>query len=194
MTINSSRSQYTDAPYVQESLFDLGPDEQLGYRVPIACQVAGITYRQLDYWARTNLVKPSIRNARGSGSQRLYSFKDVLVLKIVKRLLDTGISLQNIRLAVESLRERGVNDIAEITLVSDGTTVYECHSNEQVIDLLSGGQGVFGVAIPGIMKELSGTISSFPAERIDPALADDSKAASGIDELAALRVRKSHSA
>ena len=194
MTINSSRSQYTDAPYVQESLFDLGPDEQLGYRVPIACQVAGITYRQLDYWARTNLVKPSIRNARGSGSQRLYSFKDVLVLKIVKRLLDTGISLQNIRLAVESLRERGVNDIAEITLVSDGTTVYECHSNEQVIDLLSGGQGVFGVPIPGIMKELSGTISSFPAERIDPALADDSKAASGIDELAALRVRKSHSA
>jgi transcriptional regulator len=194
VTINSSRSQYTDAPYVQESLFDLGPDEQLGYRVPIACQVAGITYRQLDYWARTNLVKPSIRNARGSGSQRLYSFKDVLVLKIVKRLLDTGISLQNIRLAVESLRERGVNDIAEITLVSDGTTVYECHSNEQVIDLLSGGQGVFGVAIPGIMKELSGTISSFPAERIDPALADDSKAASGIDELAALRVRKSHSA
>ncbi|WP_282006745.1 MerR family transcriptional regulator [Corynebacterium pseudodiphtheriticum] len=194
MTINSSRSQYTDASYVQESLFDLGPDEQLGYRVPIACQVAGITYRQLDYWARTNLVKPSIRNARGSGSQRLYSFKDVLVLKIVKRLLDTGISLQNIRLAVESLRERGVNDIAEITLVSDGTTVYECHSNEQVIDLLSGGQGVFGVAIPGIMKELSGTISSFPAERIDPALADDSKAASGIDELAALRVRKSHSA
>ncbi|RUP88462.1 MerR family transcriptional regulator [Corynebacterium pseudodiphtheriticum] len=192
--MNSSRSQYTDAPYVQESLFDLGPDEQLGYRVPIACQVAGITYRQLDYWARTNLVKPSIRNARGSGSQRLYSFKDVLVLKIVKRLLDTGISLQNIRLAVESLRERGVNDIAEITLVSDGTTVYECHSNEQVIDLLSGGQGVFGVAIPGIMKELSGTISSFPAERIDPALADDSKAASGIDELAALRVRKSHSA
>lgn len=194
MTINSSRFQYTDAPYVQESLFDLGPDEQLGYRVPIACQVAGITYRQLDYWARTNLVKPSIRNARGSGSQRLYSFKDVLVLKIVKRLLDTGISLQNIRLAVESLRVRGVNDIAEITLVSDGTTVYECHSNEQVIDLLSGGQGVFGVAIPGIMKELSGTISSFPAERIDPALADDSKAASGIDELAALRVRKSHSA
>ena len=87
-----------------------------------------------------------------------------------------------------------MNDIAEITLVSDGTTVYECHSNEQVIDLLSGGQGVFGVAIPGIMKELSGTISSFPAERIDPALADDSKAASGIDELAALRVRKSHSA
>ena len=124
--IEDSQSEST---YVQESLFDVGPDEEVGYRVPIACQVAGITYRQLDYWARTNLVNPSIRTARGSGSQRLYSFKDVLVLKIVKRLLDTGISLQNIRLAVESLRDRGVNDLAELTLVSDGTTVYECRSN-----------------------------------------------------------------
>ena len=107
---------------VQESLFDIGPDEEVGYRVPIACQVAGITYRQLDYWARTKLVEPSIRTARGSGTQRLYSFKDILVLKIVKRLLDTGISLQNIRLAVDKLRDRGVDDLAQITLVSDGTT------------------------------------------------------------------------
>ena len=172
---------------VQESLFDVGPDEEVGYRVPIACQVAGITYRQLDYWARTNLVKPSIRNARGSGSQRLYSFKDVLVLKIVKRLLDTGISLQNIRLAVDSLRDRGVNDIAELTLVSDGTTVYECRSADEVIDLLGGGQGVFGIAVPGIMKELSGTISDFPSERIDEVVEDNVAA---IDELAALRNRK----
>ncbi|AKE39133.1 MerR HTH family regulatory protein [Corynebacterium camporealensis] len=178
----------THDEYVQESLFDVGPDEEVGYRVPIACQVAGITYRQLDYWARTNLVKPSIRNARGSGSQRLYSFKDVLVLKIVKRLLDTGISLQNIRLAVESLRDRGVNDLAELTLVSDGTTVYECRSNEEVIDLLAGGQGVFGIAVPGIMKELSGTISNFPAERVDNT--DDEATVIGLDELAARRQRK----
>lgn len=171
---------------IQESLFELGPDEQAGYRVPIACQVAGITYRQLDYWARTNLVNPSIRTARGSGSQRLYSFRDVLVLKIVKRLLDTGISLHNIRLAVESLRDRGVSDLAELTLVSDGKTVYECRSNDDVIDLLSGGQGVFGIAVPGIMKELSGTISSFPSERID---AEDNVV--GLDELAARRQRKS---
>lgn len=175
--------------YVQESLFDIGPDEELGYRVPIACQVAGITYRQLDYWARTDLVKPSIRTARGSGSQRLYSFKDVLVLKIVKRLLDTGISLQNIRLAVESLRDRGVNDLAELTLVSDGTTVYECRSNDEVIDLLAGGQGVFGIAVPGILKELSGTITSFPAERIVEE--DEADVVVGLDELAARRKRKS---
>mgnify|MGYP002759656711 FL=1 len=183
--IEDSQSEST---YVQESLFDVGPDEEVGYRVPIACQVAGITYRQLDYWARTNLVNPSIRTARGSGSQRLYSFKDVLVLKIVKRLLDTGISLQNIRLAVESLRDRGVNDLAELTLVSDGTTVYECRSNDEVIDLLAGGQGVFGIAVPGILKELSGTISSFPSERIEDFPEDN---VVGLDELAARRKRKS---
>ena len=192
MSINGERDEYTatfgaDEGYVQESLFDVGPDEELGYRVPIACQVAGITYRQLDYWARTNLVNPSIRTARGSGSQRLYSFKDVLVLKTVKRLLDTGISLQNIRVAVDSLRDRGVNDLAELTLVSDGTTVYECRSNDEVIDLLAGGQGVFGIAVPGILKELSGTISSFPAERVDEF---EEETVVGIDELAARRKRK----
>ena len=84
------------------------PDELVGYRGPAACQIAGITYRQLDYWARTGLVAPTIRSAHGSGSQRLYSFKDVLVLKVVKRLLDTGVSLQNIRVAVDHLRQRGV--------------------------------------------------------------------------------------
>lgn len=169
---------------VQGSLFDVGPDQEVGYRVPIACQVAGITYRQLDYWARTKLVTPSIRSAHGSGSQRLYSFKDILVLKIVKGLLDTGISLQNIRLAVEKLRDLGVDDLANITLVSDGTTVYECRSSEEVIDLLAGGQGVFGIAVPGIMKELTGTISSFPSERIDE---EDEVVA---DELAARRRRR----
>lgn len=179
------------AEAVQESLFDIGPDEEVGYRVPITCQVAGITYRQLDYWARTDLVKPSIRGAHGSGSQRLYSFRDILVLKIVKRLLDTGISLQNIRLAVDRLRDRGVQDIAEITLVSDGTTVYECHSSDEVIDLLGGGQGVFGIAVPGIMKELTGTIAEFPSERVDP----QSEAATvvGIDELAFRRAARKSS-
>src|ERR1700757_3177289 len=128
---------------VQPGLFpdDSVPDELVGYRGPSACQIAGITYRQLDYWARTSLVVPSIRSAAGSGSQRLYSFKDILVLKIVKRLLDTGISLQNIRVAVDHLRQRGVQDLANITLFSDGTTVYECTSAEEVVDLLQGGQG-----------------------------------------------------
>lgn len=154
---------------VQPGLFpdDSVPDELVGYRGPSACQIAGITYRQLDYWARTSLVVPSIRSAAGSGSQRLYSFKDILVLKIVKRLLDTGISLHNIRVAVDHLRQRGVRDLANITLFSDGTTVYECTSAEEVVDLLQGGQGVFGIAVSGAMRELTGAIADFPGERAD---------------------------
>lgn len=187
----SSTTQPPHSEYIQESLFDIGPDEQAGYRVTTACQAAGITYRQLDYWARTKLVVPSIRGARGSGSQRLYSFKDLLVLKIVKGLLDTGISLQNIRLAVDALRDRGVADLAQLTLVSDGKTVYECRSDDEVIDLLSGGQGVFGIAVPGIMKELSGTIEALPAERIDDSAAADEEQLARVDELAVRRRRKS---
>ena len=186
--LNQVGEQETTSAAVQESLFDVGPSDEVGYRVPIACQVAGITYRQLDYWARTGLVRPSIRGAKGSGSQRLYSFKDILVLKIVKGLLDTGISLQNIRLSVDKLRDRGVSDIAEITLVSDGVTVYECRSNEEIIDLLGGGQGVFGIAVPQIMKELTGTISAFPSERVEEEI--DAPNVIGFDELADRRRRK----
>ncbi|MDY6811646.1 MAG: MerR family transcriptional regulator [Actinomycetota bacterium] len=162
---------------------DTVPDDLVGYRVPSACQIAGITYRQLDYWARTSLVVPSIRGAAGSGSQRLYSFKDILVLKIVKRLLDTGISLQNIRVAVDHLRQRGVEDLARITLFSDGTTVYECTSAEEVVDLLQGGQGVFGIAVSGAMRELTGTIADFPGERADGGVTETAPE----DELAARR-------
>ena len=170
---------------VQAGLFpdDSVPDELVGYRGPSACQIAGITYRQLDYWARTSLVVPSIRSAAGSGSQRLYSFKDILVLKIVKRLLDTGISLHNIRVAVDHLRQRGVQDLANITLFSDGTTVYECTSAEEVVDLLQGGQGVFGIAVSGAMRELTGAIADFPGERAD----DGESIATPEDELASRR-------
>jgi DNA-binding transcriptional MerR regulator len=139
-------------------------DDSVGYRGPTACHAAGISYRQLDYWARTGLVVPSVRDATGSGSQRLYSFRDIVVLKVVKRLLDAGVSLQNIRKAIDTLRSRGVGDLAGITLISDGTTVYECRSPEEVVDLLQGGQGVFGIAISGAFKEIEGTLSTIPTE------------------------------
>ena len=155
-----------------------------------AAEIVGITYRQLDYWARTKLVVPSIRTATGSGSQRLYSFKDLAVLKVVKNLLDTGVSLNNIRLAVEQLRRHGVRDLARITLFSDGVTVYECTSPEEVVDLLQGGQGVFGIAVGGAMREISGTISRFPAERADAAVVDHSPE----DELASRRARGTRTA
>ena len=139
--------------------------EDTGYRGPTACKAAGITYRQLDYWARTGLVEPSVRGATGSGTQRLYSFRDILVLKVVKRLLDTGVSLQQIRVAVSHLRERGVEDLAQITLMSDGASVYECTSADEVIDLVQGGQGVFGIAVGRVWREVEGSLAELPGER-----------------------------
>ena len=147
--------------------YDEVDTDLVGYRGPTACAAAGITYRQLDYWARTGLVAPSVRGATGSGTQRLYGFKDILVLKVVKRLLDTGVSLQQIRVAISHLRERGVEDLARITLMSDGASVYECTSDDEVIDLVQGGQGVFGIAVSGAMRELTGAIADFPGERAD---------------------------
>ena len=142
------------------------PPEDVGYRGPTACAAAGITYRQLDYWARTKLVEPSVRSAQGSGSQRLYSFRDILVLKVVKRLLDTGVSLQQIRTAVTHLRDRGVRDLAQITLMSDGVSVYECTSADEVVDLLQGGQGVFGIALGRVWQEVEGSLAELPGERV----------------------------
>ncbi len=136
-----------------------------GYRGPTACSAAGITYRQLDYWARTGLVDPSVRGATGSGTQRLYSFRDILLLKVIKRLLDAGISLQQIRTAVQHLRARGTDDLTRVTLMSDGASVYECTSNDEIIDLLQGGQGVFGIAIGGVWREIEGSLAELPSER-----------------------------
>ncbi len=171
----TSREAGTSAPAVPpqraqgmlfgDSLPDL--DADTGYRGPTACRAAGITYRQLDYWARTGLVQPSVRPATGSGTQRLYSFRDILVLKVVKRLLDTGVSLQQIRSAVEHLRERGVEDLAQITLMSDGASVYECTSADEVIDLVQGGQGVFGIAVGRVWREVEGSLAELPTERVD---------------------------
>lgn len=190
----AARRETAPSEPVQPGLFpdDSIPDELVGYRGPSACQIAGITYRQLDYWARTSLVVPSIRSAAGSGSQRLYSFKDILVLKVVKRLLDTGVSLQNIRTAVDTLRERGVEDLAQITLLSDGTTVYECTSSEEVVDLLRGGQGVFGIAVSGALRELVGSLAALPGERADGTEAGPR--VSVADELARRRQQRTASA
>jgi len=166
--------------------------DDVGYRGPTACAAAGITYRQLDYWARTALVEPSVRAAHGSGSQRLYSFRDICVLKVVKRLLDTGISLQQIRTAVEHLRDRGADDLARLTLMSDGVSVYECTSTDEVVDLLAGGQGVFGIALGRIWREVDGTLAELPSERAQKPGSQDGTADSR-DELAARRAMRTSS-
>lgn len=175
----------------QGMLFDEGLphlDEHAGYRGPTACKAAGITYRQLDYWARTGLVVPTVRGAHGSGSQRLYSFRDILVLQVVKRLLDTGVSLQQIRTAVSTLRERGVEDLAQITLMSDGASVYECTSAEEVIDLVQGGQGVFGIAVGKVWRDVEASILELPVERARDEAEDFPQ-----DELARRRAARSAS-
>ena len=157
---------------------------EVGYRGPVAAGVVGITYRQLDYWARTGLVAPTVRPATGSGTARLYGFRDILELKIVKRLLDTGVSLQQIRSAVEHLRMRGTTDLTQVTLMSDGASVYECTSADEVIDLLAGGQGVFGIAVGRVWQEIEGSLSQLPGERLDGVANDDVAA---MDELSARR-------
>jgi DNA-binding transcriptional MerR regulator len=162
-------------------------DTTTGYRGAIACRAVGITYRQLDYWARTGLVEPSIRPATGSGTQRLYSFRDILVLKVVKRLLDTGVSLQQIRVAVGHLRQRGVDDLAQITLMSDGASVYECTSADEVIDLVQGGQGVFGIAVGRVWREVEGDLASLPTERAE----EPTGLVNGDDELSVRRRARS---
>jgi DNA-binding transcriptional MerR regulator len=173
----------------QGVLFDSGApelSEETGYRGPAACKAAGITYRQLDYWARTGLVEPSVRSASGSGSQRLYGFRDILVLKVVKRLLDTGVSLQQIRMAITSLRQAGVDELSHITLMSDGATVYECTSPDEIVDLLAGGQGVFGIALGKVWREVEGELAELPSERPDDAV----PASHPGDELSARRAAR----
>ena len=132
-------------------------DEQ-GYRVPDVCRIVGISYRQLDYWTRTGLVRPSVRDARGSGSQRLYSFQDLALLRIIKKLLDTGVSLQQVRKAIGTLRALKEPEVGT-TIVSDGTRIYAVESPEAVVDLLAKGQGVFALAVDKVWTDLEGTIA-----------------------------------
>src|SRR2546421_11413300 len=117
-----------------------------GFRGPQVCKIVGITYRQLDYWARTDLLRPSISEARGSGTQRLYSYRDLLELKVIKRLLDAGVALQSARRAIECLRSGG-DDLASANLILQGSRSVLATSGDEVFDLLKGGQGVLvGVA------------------------------------------------
>jgi DNA-binding transcriptional MerR regulator len=129
-----------------------------GYRVPEVTKIVGISYRQLDYWARTGLVRPSVQDARGSGSQRLYSFQDLAMLNLIKRMLDSGVNLQQIRNAMGTLKELKEPALGT-TLVSDGTRIYSVDSPEAVVDLLAKGQGVFAIAVDKVWTELEGTLS-----------------------------------
>jgi DNA-binding transcriptional MerR regulator len=141
------------------------PQPAVGYRGPQVCKIVGITYRQLDYWARTDLVRPSINDANGSGTQRLYSYRDLVELKVVKRLLDAGISLQAARKAIEYLRTQLGEDVAAAHLVIDGTRTVLARTGDQIVDLLREGQGVLNiVALGSVVDDLD-----MQLHRLEPA-------------------------
>jgi DNA-binding transcriptional MerR regulator len=156
---------------------------EAGYRGPQVCSIVGITYRQLDYWARTGLLHPSISEARGSGSQRRYAYTDLVQLKVIKRLLDAGISLQAARKANECLRSSG-DDLATANLVIDDRRSVLAHSGEEIVDLLRGGQTVLNIVpLGGVVSELAAAITELglsPAPvRPEPATAPPARTRGG---------------
>jgi len=141
-----------------------GPGE--GFRGPQVCNVVGITYRQLDYWARTDLLRPSISDARGSGTQRVYAYTDLLQLKVIKQLLDNGVSLRSTRKAIECLRSSGA-DVASASLVIADDRSVLAHSGEELFDLLRGGQGVLSIVLgmERIVSEVDAAITELTGPR-----------------------------
>jgi len=141
-----------------------------GFRGPHVCKIVGITYRQLDYWARTDLIRPSIADAKGSGTQRRYSYRDLVELKVIKSLLDAGVSLQLARKGVEYIRQNLGEDIASASLVMNGPKSVLARSDGEVIDLMRKGQGVMSiVALGPVVDQLESAIHELrpagPAEK-----------------------------
>jgi DNA-binding transcriptional MerR regulator len=137
-------------------------DEE-GYSGTKTAQVVGISYRQLDYWARTNLIRPSLADATGSGSRRRYSYRDLLELKVVKNLLDAGIRLESVRDAFSYLREHLGEDVASVNLVISGRSSVLVRTGEEIIDLLRLGQGVLNILpLAGVKEEVDAAIVDFP--------------------------------
>src|SRR5438045_2398440 len=139
-----------------------GPED--GFRGPQVCKIVGITYRQLDYWARTDLIRPSVADARGSGTQRKYSYRDLVELKVIKNLLDAGLSLQTARRAIEYLREHLGEDVASADLVINGTGSLLARSDAEIVDLVRQGQGVLNIVpLSGVVEELDAAIHRMPS-------------------------------
>lgn len=134
-----------------------------GFRGPQACSIVGISYRQLDYWARTGLVKPGLKEAKGSGTQRLYSFLDLVHLRVIRNLLDAGVSLPKIRKAIRYIADELKTPLENVTLMSDGSSIYAATSGSEIVDLLQKGQGVFGIALGRVYEELQGAVERVTA-------------------------------
>jgi DNA-binding transcriptional MerR regulator len=141
---------------------------ETGYQGPQVCKIVGITYRQLDYWARTDLIRPSIADAKGSGSQRIYSYRDLVELKVIKSLLDAGMSLKQARKAVDYLRANLGEDLATANLVLNGTGSVLARNGDELIDILKNGQTVFSiVALGGVQDEVNTAIRDLRPPVVD---------------------------
>ena len=176
---------------VQGELFtsDDAEDVKRGYRGTVASKVAGITYRQLDYWARKQIVEPSITPSHGSGSRRLYSFKDVVILAVSKRLLDAGVNLQNVTAAIGFLSRRTTRQLADVTIMCDGQHVYECVTSEQMLELLQSGKAVFGVSVGSLWHQIDEALQQedYVDLQARPATLSSGRP---IDDLTVMRMRK----
>jgi DNA-binding transcriptional MerR regulator len=176
---------------VQGELFSLGDSEEVsrGYRGTVASKVAGITYRQLDYWARKQIVEPSITPSHGSGSRRLYSFKDVVILAVSKRLLDAGVNLQNVTAAIGFLSGLHTEELARVTIMCDGEQVYQCTSADQIIELVRSGKALFSVSVDSLWHQTETALDD--EDYVDLTAAPTTRTAGRpIDELTAMRMRK----
>ncbi|WP_440201428.1 MerR family transcriptional regulator [Bifidobacterium pullorum] len=180
-----------DCGAVQGELFAEAGEEPAtrGYRGTVASKVAGITYRQLDYWARKRIVEPSITPSHGSGSRRLYSFKDVVILAVSKRLLDAGVNLQNVTAAIGFLGQRTTSQLEYVTIVCDGQHVHECTSSDQLMALLQSGRAVFAVSVGTLWRQIRDALEHEDHVDLDAA---GVTAAAGrpIDDITAARMRK----
>ena len=142
---------------------------ETGYRGPQTCKIVGISYRQLDHWARTGLVKPSLQEAKGSGTQRLYSFQDLVRLRVIKSLIDAGVDLRKIRKAIDYLATHLDEPLEETTLISDGNSIWAATKDREIIDLMRNGQAVFGLALGKVFEDLHGSLATMAPETVEGA-------------------------
>jgi len=130
-----------------------------------AAQIVGISYRQLDYWARTDLMRPSLCDATGSGSRRVYQYRDLLELRVIKNLIDAGIRLESVRAVFNYLRAHVDTDIAAAHIVISGQSVVLCQG-DQLIDVMRHGQGVLNVLqLAGVKQEIDASIVGLAANQ-----------------------------
>ncbi|WP_418969890.1 MerR family transcriptional regulator [Alloscardovia omnicolens] len=178
---------------VQGALFDLDEDrEEVGYRGVVASKIAGITYRQLDYWARKHIVEPSITPSTGSGSRRLYSFKDIVILAVAKKLLDTGVNLNNVTTALSYLNNSSVDKLETAIIMSDGMRIFECTSETEMLDLMRAGHAVFGISVGVLFHEISEALRHEESTQTNQHTAQPERVhtVQTIDELAQRRMRR----